>query len=232
MGSASSGNRGHAGRPGERGGSGPGGGGATRGVGKGQRDKVIADFHNKWGGAPVEHMILYKDGKVIAESVGNGTNCNLPTKADEAKDGDLVHNHPNDSPGLSPEDIFNSARFNVNSITAVTDDRGSWTVTRPEHGWDLQIISPQVVSKSFREILEKERASDATKADLKKVNENPNYYDEATNRLGERVSERTITALGLSLEKRGSQSGPTHKLAPDTPEQALEKMLVMTGRGL
>jgi hypothetical protein len=136
----------------EGGGSGSGGGssggGSTGGeVGKGDaggssskgdnggstHEKEINDFRSKYQDSEIEHSVIYKDGKIIAVSHGDEHSVQIPEG--DFKDADFVHNHPHGNPALSPSDISLAMTSDAHSISAVTKNGGTWTITKPETGW-------------------------------------------------------------------------------------------------
>jgi hypothetical protein len=208
VGGPGSGNFGHSGRLGEVGGSGPGSATYEKKI----RDLNIHDFKTKYINSPVEHIIAYKNGVVDHESTTSDfSSCHI----EDYVDMDMVHNHPSNSPGLSGPDIYLSIEGNAKSITALAPTGGSWTINRPQEGWEKWQENHIPGYKSgdndrtrlfVRAAYEETTAEEAKTKETKEINRllitGKITMDMANSMFSTNLAEKAIRSLGLSIEKR------------------------------
>jgi hypothetical protein len=183
------------------------------------RDKIIKEHFDKYAREPVEHMSGYKDGVLIAESEGTTEHCDFNHPL---KDLDLVHNHPNDSPCFSPQDVFLTIEGDANSITADSATRGSWTLVRPEGGWmnketmsKMSFPARSAIKDAFDKYRDEELQSAYGMDIMDKMNNGDISWEEANQEFNEHWISKALPSLGLRIEKRAPEGvHPGVKIQP------------------
>jgi len=156
----------------------------------------VSDFSKKYAKEKIEHLHAYKDGKVVAERHGTARNVEFPVK--EAKDADIVHNHPKNV-CFSPADINLSMTYDVRSMTAVTKDGKTYTVTRPEDGWKPRHRSS--VKFDWQDSQREVNKSDEFKKILADVKSKSMTHAAANRKYTDMIARKAITKMGLILEE-------------------------------
>jgi SPP1 gp7 family putative phage head morphogenesis protein len=158
----------------------------------------ISDFNKAYPKEKIEHFRAYKDGKIIAETHGNGHETEFPTKID-LKGTDLIHNHPRNTPALSPPDVWNTIASDANSMTAITKDGRRWTMTRPKNGWPQK--SKFMVNWEWKDAQREVNGSDLFKAMVEKVKAKQMTVAAGDREYTEMISRNALNRMGISLEE-------------------------------
>ena len=145
-----------------------------------------------------ERLFAYKNGKAVTVSVV-GTKDSVTIPPGSLKNCDIVHNHTNDNPAFSPEDIYLSAGGNVNSVSAVSVSNGTWTVLRPPNGWGD--IDHNKVETAFKTAVAIEKSSSITKEIIRKYRLKEITIEEGDKIFNQNISRRALKDLGLVVEE-------------------------------
>ena len=155
----------------------------------------IAKFKKDYGTEKTEHLRAIKEGNVVEETHGTHTHTDFP-KRENAKDADILHNHPRNCAALSPSDIYHTMLNNSKSITAVTKSRGSWTLTRPAEGWPK--IAQLSVKWAFEDAGREESKPERIGPLLARVRSKEISMAEGDRINTENIARNAIGRLGLS----------------------------------
>ena len=157
----------------------------------------ISSFSKKYAKEKVEHLYAYKDGKIVAEKHGKRGSVEFPIK--EAKDADIIHNHPNENPAFSPKDIATSIKYNAKSITTITKSRGGWTLNRPENGWPKK--SEFIIKWEFDAAVRETKRTDAFKSLSEEVKSKKITAAEGNRRYTDMIAREAMKKLEFEIEE-------------------------------
>jgi hypothetical protein len=133
FGSSTSGDYGHAGRPGQVGGSAPGGGGSADHLPKALRTAVLEEEKRYHGLGHEEAAYFRRSGKLVARYGGSEHRVNAPDLGGFVRDAVFTHYHPAIG-SFSPNDLIAARNENLSETRAV-DDQYTYSARRPEGGW-------------------------------------------------------------------------------------------------
>jgi hypothetical protein len=161
-------------------------------------ESCINKIRRDYGHDTVEHMRVYRHGKLIAELKGSKRSTSF---GNEVRDADVVHTHPPDSsPAFSPADLIMSIYGNAKSFTAVHLTRGAWTIVRPAGGWPQSIDHTKIESK-YKEALKSEKKSANTAQLVQAIRDKRVSMDNGNALFNEWYAETAIKKLGLKIHK-------------------------------
>jgi hypothetical protein len=160
----------------------------------------IKQFREDHGSDPVEHVRVIRNGTIIYEGTcGKTGSCD---HGGDLRNADVLHNHPHNSPAFSENDVILAVYGNSRSSTAVTKNRGSWSLIRPESGWGLNPNTfHKNLSKDYKNSLNRSKKSDSTQELIRKVRAKEISMEEGDGLFNEEYSEKAIAKSGLRIYK-------------------------------
>ena len=155
---------------------------------------LITNFRMKYGHAPVEHIYVYKAGKLVSHKVGGKRSTGF---GNCITDCDVIHNHPNGTPAFSDSDIIMTIYGGARSVTAVSAMHGSWTMARPSGGWPN--ISHTAIEFAFKKSLSEVKKSERVKKLVADIRARKVSMDEGDAIFNALWAGNAVRSLGLKF---------------------------------